>query len=225
MIARKSSLLLLILTFAFGAAGVARADGAAAPGATITFQKVFKSSYPEFVEIKISQSGSGTCDIRQLDEAASPQSFEMGAPLVQKIFSLAAKLHNFQGVDLEVHKRLASLGQKTFTYENGSEKHQVTFNYTLDPTGAELTSLFENISQQETDLSDLTRTMRYDKLGVNDVVERIESHYDGRLLPEPGRFVGPLEKLSADTTYVDVARERARKLADRMRSDTSQATP
>jgi hypothetical protein len=232
MITRKSSLLFLILTFAFARAVVVRTDGAAVPaggpavaGPTITFQKVFKSSYPEFVEIKISQNGSGTCDIRQLDEAASPQTFEMGAPLVQKIFSLAAKLHNFQGVDLEVHKRLASLGQKTFTYENGSEKHELTFNYTLDPTGAELTSLFENISQQETDLSDLTRTMRYDKLGVNDVVERIESHYDGRLLPEPSRFVAPLEKLSADTTYVDVARERARKLADRMRSDNTKATP
>src|SRR5580704_15426072 len=101
MITRKSSLLFLILTFAFARAVVVRTDGAAVPaggpavaGPTITFQKVFKSSY------------------------------------------------------LEVHKRLASLGQKTFTYENGSEKHELTFNYTLDPTGAELTSLFENISQQ-----------------------------------------------------------------------------
>jgi hypothetical protein len=225
MISRKSSLFFLVLAFAFAAVGVARADGASAASATaptITFQKVFKSSYPEFVEIKISQAGSGTCDIRQLDEAASPQACDMGAPLVQRIFSLAAKLHNFQGVDLEVHKRLASLGQKTFTYENGSEKHEVTFNYTLDPTGAELTALFENISQQETDLADLTRTMRYDKLGVN---ERIESHYDGKLLPEPDRFITPLEKLAADKTYVDVARERARKLADRMRSDAPQATP
>jgi hypothetical protein len=197
---------------------------AADSGPTITFRKVFKSSYPEFVEIKVSESGKGTCDIRQLDEDASPQPFQIGAPLVQKIFSLAAKLHDFQGVDLEVHKRLASLGQKTFRYQNGSQDYQVTFNYTLDPAGAELTSLFENLSQQETDLGDLTRTMQYDKLGVNDVVHTIEQHYNDRLFPEPSVFVAPLEKLAADTEYVDIARDRARKLADRIRSESAQAT-
>jgi hypothetical protein len=193
-------------------------------GPTITFEKVFKSSYPEYVEIKVSQSGAGTYDIRQLDEEASPQPFQIDAPLVQRIFSLAGKLHNFQGVDLEVHKRLASLGQKTFRYQNGSEDYQVTFNYTLDPTGTELTTLFENLSQEETDLSDLTRTMQYDRLGVNDVVEHIEEHYNDRILPEPTRFLAALDKLAADSTYIDVARERARKLADRIRTEGSQAT-
>jgi hypothetical protein len=224
----RRRILLLVAALALGAvgAGAAPVDTTAGPlsGPTITFRKIFKSSYPEYVEIKISQSGTGTCDIRQLDEDASPETFQLGAPLVQRIFSLAAKLHNFQGVDLEVHKRLASLGQKTLRYQNGSEDYQVTFNYTLDPTGSELSSIFENISQQETDLSDLTRTMQYDRLGVNDVVQAIESHYDGHLLPEPTRFVAPLEQLAADTQYVDVARERARKLADRIRTESAQAT-
>ena len=48
---------------------------------TVTFRKIFKSSYPEFVEIKVSQSGSGTYDIRQLDEEANPSSFEIGADI------------------------------------------------------------------------------------------------------------------------------------------------
>jgi hypothetical protein len=212
------------LVATFLAAGFCAVPARADAGPTITFRKVFKSSYPEFVEIRVSQSGTGTCDIRQLDEQASPQPIQLGAPLVQKIFSLAAKLHNFQGVDLEVHKRLASLGEKTFRYQNGSQDYQVTFNYTLDPTGTELTNLFENISQQETDLSDLTRTMQYDRLGVNDVVGTIESHYNDHLLPEPTQFVAPLDKLAGDSQYVDVARERARKLADRIRSENAQAT-
>lgn len=212
----------LALLGAFVMAALAHAGSASAP--TITFRKVFKSSYPEFVEITVNQSGSGTCDIRQLDEQPSPQNFQVGAPLAQKIFALAAKLHDFQGVDLEVHKRLASLGQKTFRYQNGSQDYQVTFNYTLDPTGSELTSLFENLSQQETDLSDLTRTMQYDKLGVNDVVQTIESHYNDHVLPEPSQFIAPLEKLASDTQYVDIARDRARKLADRIRNESAQAT-
>ena len=114
---------------------------------------MFKSSYPEFVEIKINQNGAGTFDIRQLDDDASPQPFEIGAPLVQKIFDLAEKLHDFQGVDLEVHRRLANLGDKTFRYEKGGETHETTFNYTLDTTAAQLLSLFEGLSRQETDLA------------------------------------------------------------------------
>jgi hypothetical protein len=221
MMKRTQFLFLLVLLLLTGS--VARSVDTLS-GPTITFEKVFKSSYPEYVEIKVSQSGAGTCDIRQLDEEASPQAFDLGPPLVQRIFSLAAKLHNFQGVDLEVHKRLASLGEKTFRYQNGAQDFKVTFNYTLDPTGTELMSLFENISTQETDLADLKRTMQYDRLGVNDVVQDIESHYNDHLLPEPGRFVPVLDQLSGNTQYVDVARERARKLADRMRSDNSQAT-
>ena len=97
---------------------MARPDAATPPpgGPTITFRKVFKSSYPEFVEIKLDESGKGTCDIRQLSDDASPQPFEISAPIAQKIFALAGSLHNFNGVDLEVHRHIASLGDKTFRY-------------------------------------------------------------------------------------------------------------
>src|SRR6266478_36386 len=99
---------------------------------TVTFRKIFKSSYPEFVEIKVTQRGTGTYDIRQLDDEASPAPFEIGAPLIQRIFELTAKLRNFQGLDLDVHRRIANLGEKTFRYEKAGETHEVKFNYTLD---------------------------------------------------------------------------------------------
>ena len=41
-----------------------RCAGANAANATVTYRKIFKSSYPEYVEIKISDSGTGTFDIR-----------------------------------------------------------------------------------------------------------------------------------------------------------------
>jgi hypothetical protein len=186
--------------------------------AAITFRKVFKSSYPEFVEIKLTQSGTGTYDIRQLDDDPSPQPFDISASLAQKFFDLASKLHDFQGVDLEVHKRLANLGDKTFRYEKGAESHETTFNYTLDMTATELENLFEALSRQETDLSDLQRTMRYDRLGVNDVVLRIQADYDNKQLPEPERFLNLLDQLAADQKFIDIARDRARTLAGRIRS-------
>jgi hypothetical protein len=190
----------------------------AADPATITFRKVFKSSYPEFVEIRVSENGSGTCDIRQLDEDANPQPITIDRSIVRQIFDLAGKLHNFDGIELEMHRRIANLGQKTFRYDRGMESHSVTFNYTLDHSASQLLAIFEDLSRQETDLADLKRTMRYDRLGVNDVLVHIESDYEKKLLPEPEQFLASLDELAADTHFIDIARDRARNLAARIRS-------
>jgi hypothetical protein len=197
-------------------------SGSGAPAenanAEITFRKVFKTSYPEFVEIKINQGGAGTYDIRQLDEDANPQPFEVSAPLAERIFALAAKLNNFQNVDLDVHRRLANLGAKSLLYEKGAEKHETDFNYTLDDTATQLVNIFEGLARQTTDLADLVRTMRYDHLGVNDVMQQIERDYNSKLLPEPERLLPTLDQLAGDEKFIDLARTRARNLAGRIRS-------
>jgi len=209
---------LLALAFLAVAVCPISLSGAPATGATVTFRKVFKTSYPEFVEIKVDESGSGTYDIRQLDEESNPQAMKVSATTAQKIFDLASKLHDFSGIDLEIHRRIANLGEKTFQYNRGGEAHSVTFNYTLDRSAMELLDIFEGISRQQTDLADLVRTMRYDRLGVNDVLVQIQKDYDRKLLPEPSQLLGPLDQLAADTHFIDIARERARNLASRIRA-------
>jgi hypothetical protein len=218
MISRKN-VWISLLVFSLGLPVASSAVASPAPGdATITFRKVFKTSYPEFVEIKVSESGRGTYDIRQLDEEASPQAFEVGAPLARRIFDLAAKLHNFDGVDLEIHHRIANLGQKTFTFERGAEVHRTVFNYTLDDNATQLLGIFEGLTRQQSDLSDLVRAMRYDRLGVNDALRHIEADYDKKLLPEPERLLPSLDQAAADSHFIDIARELARTLAGRIRS-------
>src|SRR5579875_2803351 len=80
-----------------------------AGGATITFRKVFRSSYPEYVEIKVPENGACTADIRQLSDDPSPQPFQLSQSVVQRIFDLAGELHDFNGVSLEIHRRIANL--------------------------------------------------------------------------------------------------------------------
>src|SRR5579875_1583472 len=92
-----------------------------AGGATITFRKVFRSSYPEYVEIKVPENGACTADIRQLSDDPSPQPFQLSQSVVQRIFDLAGELHDFNGVSLEIHRRIANLGEKTFIYQNGEQ--------------------------------------------------------------------------------------------------------
>jgi hypothetical protein len=192
--------------------------GASNSGAAITYRKIFKSSYPEFVEIKVNQNGAATYDIRQLDEQSDPVAFEINPPLVQRIFDLAGKLHNFQGANLDMHRRIANLGEKTFQYTKGSESYEVKFNYTLDDTATQLLNIFEGLSRQETDLSTLQRTMKYDHLGVNDALIQTEMDYNNKIFPEPERLLGVLDQISADDKFVDIARQRARVLASRIRT-------
>jgi hypothetical protein len=185
---------------------------------TIIYRKVFKSSYPEYVQIKVSQNGAATYDIRQLDEESEPVAFQINAPLAQRIFDLASKLHNFQGADLDIHRRIANLGEKTFQYTKGSEIHEVKFNYTLDDSATQLLNIFEGLARQESDLSNLQRVMRYDHLGVNDALVQIETDYNSKTFPEPERLLGALDQVSADDKFIDIARQRARTLASRIRN-------
>jgi hypothetical protein len=186
--------------------------------ATVTYRKVFKTSYPEFVEIKISELGSATYDIRQLDEQPSPQPFEISRALVDRVFQLAAQLHDFNGVNLDVHRRIANLGEKTFRYEKGGEAHEVTFNYTLDGTANQLLDIFEGLGRQQVDMDNLQRAMRYDRLGVNDALLRLEGDYNNKLIPAPERLLPTLDQLASDEKYLDMARQRARGLASRIRN-------
>src|SRR5690242_8867827 len=89
----------------------------AANGATLTYRRIFKNSSPEVIEIKVSEDGPATYDIRQSSEDPAPQPFDIGAPVRAKVFALAGELHNFDRADLDVHRKVADLGQKTFRYE------------------------------------------------------------------------------------------------------------
>jgi hypothetical protein len=214
----KGLLAVFALAMAFAALIATSARATPADEATITYLKVFKSSYPEYTEIKISQSGAATYDIRQLSDASAPQAAQISAPLVTRIFDLAAKLHDFDGIDIEMHHRIANLGQKTFTYQRGAETHSVSFNYTLNGPASQLLVIFDDLARQQTDLSDLQRTMRYDRLGVNDVLLQVEKDYDNKLFLQPDQFLPALDQLAADTHFIDIARERARNLAARIRA-------
>jgi len=185
--------------------------------ATITYRRVFKGSTPEYIEIKVSERKS-TFDIRQLDDAADPESFEVSPVVQKKIFDLAGDLKYFAVDNLDVQKKIANLGQKTFRYENGAEAHETSFNYTLNASATQLMQIFEGLAKQQQDLGLLQRQAKFDRLGVNDALMLFESDLDHRLLPEPERLLPILDQIAADTHFVEIARTRARALAERIRA-------
>ena len=215
----KTSLLrfsiLLVAAFAF----LSEAKAApASSGAKITFKRVFKSSSPEFIQIVVREdSDTATYEIRQLDDDPGSSPFEVSAALRAKMFDLAAQLNHFDGQDLDVHRKIANLGEKTFRWESGSEVHETKFNYTLNSAATQLLQIFEGLARQEEHVDLITRRMKYDRLGINDALLQFETDLNRSLLPEPKRVLPVLDQIAGDPHFVDIARQRARTLAERIR--------
>ncbi len=189
-----------------------------ADAAKLTYRRVFKSSSPEFIEVVVPEDARpGTYDIRQLDEDPSAAPFEISVSLKAHMFELAGRLNNFQGQDLDVHRKIANLGEKTFRWEKGGEVHEVKFNYTLNSAAAQLLQIFEGLARQQEHVMLLTRRMRYDRLGINDALLQFEMDLNHKLLPEPQCALPMLDEIGADSRFVDIARQRARTLAERIR--------
>jgi hypothetical protein len=201
-----------------GAAAATSAAVAPAESAKLTFRRVFKSSSPEFIEIVVPQDGHpATYDIRQLDEDPSASPFEISVGLKAHMFELASQLNYFQGQDLDVHRKIANLGEKTFRWERGATAHEVKFNYTLNSAAAQLLQIFEGLARQQEHVMLLTRRMRYDRLGINDALLQFETDLNHKLLPEPQCALPMLDEIGNDARFVDIARQRARTLAERIR--------
>ena len=204
------------------ASAQARASASAASkpssqNAKITFRRIFQGSSPEYIELCIwDDAKTATYEIRQMDDDPGSAPFEVGEALRSKIFGLTAQLHNFQGQDLDVHRKIANLGEKTFRWEQAGVSHETKFNYTLNPAAAQLLQIFEGLARQQEHYELITRRMRYDRLGIYDALLQFESDLNRGLLPEPGRLVPLLEQIANDPKFVDVARKRAQLLLGRV---------
>lgn len=212
---------LLRLCFLMGAACFLAIQSFAIPApssAKLTFKRVFKSSSPEYIQIAVREdSDTATYEIRQLEEDPGSSPFEVSAALRAKMFDLAAQLNHFQGQDLDVHRKIANLGEKTFRWESGSEAHETKFNYTLNSAATQLLQIFEGLARQQEHVDLISRRMKYDRLGINDALLQFETDLNRSLLPEPKRVLPVLDQIAGDSRFVDIARQRARSLAERIR--------
>jgi hypothetical protein len=196
----------------------ATSSSGSSAAAKLTFRRVFKSSTPEFIEIAVrDDADAATFEIRQLDEDPGASPFEVSGALRAKMFELAGQLNRFQGQDLDVHRKIAYLGEKTFRWEQGTDAHETKFNYTLNSAANQLLQIFEGLARQQELVTLLERRMKYDRLGINDALLQFETDLNRNLLPEPRRALDKLDQIAGDSRFVEIARQRARALAERIR--------
>ena len=179
----------------------------------IVYTKVFPGSEPAYTKIVIERDGAAT-----YQEAADedPEKFKLDAPSTEAIFALAGKLDRF-GRKLESDLKVAKIGEKTYRFEDGPATTEVKYNFSTDLDAQALQDWFERIAQSERTLIDLRRTARFDRLGVHEVLVRLEELWKKKRLVAPDQFLIQLDRVSKNEVYMNMARERATVLAEEFR--------
>jgi hypothetical protein len=187
-------------------------------GAKLTFTKVLKGSLPEYVLVSVDSSGLGTYDGRKLDDPSQPRSLKLSPATTQRLFELAAALDNFRSLDLESHKRVANLGLKTLTYEEGGQKYEAQFNYSLRREAQELTELFEKIAAVEQHIEVLEFAAKYDHLSLPRELLQIQIDLDNKALADPQLMVPALDQIARNPRFLHVAQVRAQDILERLQN-------
>jgi hypothetical protein len=169
--------------------------------------------------ITVDSKGLGTFEGHKLDEAQSPRPLQLSAGTTERIFALAGELHNFQSVDLESHKKVANLGQKTFAYQQGDDVNRVAFNYTENRVALELVDIFEKVTAVEEHISALENEMKYDPLGLSQELLQIQIELNNKSLPDPELLLPTLEKIAHHSRFLHLAQVRAQQIIERIQSN------
>jgi hypothetical protein len=220
MLPRRIRVLLLFLSLVL-AAGIRPAamfpQGAGVP-AKLTYSRTFKGSSPEYIAIIVDAGGSGTYEGRKLDEsqAQGPRPFQLSSGTTERIFDLAGQLHDFQGIQLESRKKVANLGEKTFTYQQGGALNRVVFNYTENRTARDLVDVFESIGIVEQHVAALEFEMKYDPLNLSQELLQIQAELRDKTLTDPQILIPTLEKIAHGSRYLHLAQFRAQEIMDQV---------
>lgn len=200
--------------------GIAAGMAAGADVARVSFTKIFPGSDPAYMAATVDRNGAVTYREAKDEE---PETFQMEPDAVKAIFDLADKLDHFKR-PLESGLKVAKTGDKTFRWENGAEASEAKFNYSLDENARTLQDWFERISESERALMLLRRNIRFDKLGVNEAVLRVDAAWTQKRLVGREQFLPLLDRVAKNETFINLARERAARLAGTMRADSAKGT-
>jgi len=187
----------------------------AAGDARIVFSKSFPGSVPAYVEIRVEKTGAA--EYREDPKDDRPLQFQLTEADAAAIFTLGDKLDHFSR-PLESGLKVAFMGTKTFRYEGDGEPHEAQFNYSEDLEAKTLLDWFERIAETERALIGLETSVRFDKLGVQDAILRVETLRDQKRLVAERQFLPLLDRVVGNESYIHMARARAAALAESIRA-------
>lgn len=142
--------------------------------------------------------------------------FEVSAATRDRVFALAQATEYFAG-DFEFRKHaVADTGRKTLVYRDAQRQSSTTYNWSQNKHIQQLTDLFESIALTQGYARRLAFLRRFDKLGLDAVLKRMEELNQKNFLGELQAIAPVLRQIAADPGVMKLARDRAARLADQV---------
>lgn len=222
------------------------AKGGAAPEhppvPTVTFTLDFPQAMPAHYVIRVESSGKATYRSDAPEDGVDPTTyatpgkppapgdpyglnFTMSAETRERIFTLAAKLNYFRGNFDYTKGRIAASGIKTVVYADPTRHNETRYNWSENPLVEELTRLFQNLAQTVEFGRHLDHMYRYDRLGIDAELRRMEEAAGNNELVELQAIAPSLQRIVDDTAVLHIARLRAEKLLARLRPAAGAPSP
>ena len=215
------SLLFLIVSVAHAQSPdlTPRPPGHVPPSApTVTFTLTWKQARPHYYAIAIESAGRAAYESQSNDPADAAAGdtylfkFVVSEATRTRIFDLARAADYFQGdFDLK-NKRVAFTGAKTLAYADPERHAQTSYNVPTHAAIRQLTEIFQGISNTLECARRLTQTRRYDRLGLDNELKRMESLAKSGMLHEVQAIAPLLLEIASDRNVLHVAQQRARRL-------------
>ena len=185
---------------------------AAAAQDLIHFQRNFPGAVPERFEVSLRSDGAAT----YTEAGEEPLELMVGAAEVAPLFDRAAGLDYFSK-PLASKRRVASTGKKVLRYESrGQVRGEAAFDYSDVREAREVASWFVKLAETQQHLQSLERAYRFDRLGVNDALVRLEQAYERDRVAATGLLVPVLTRIAGHERLVHLARARAQGLLERI---------
>lgn len=193
--------------------------------ATVTFERVWEPITPQKVTITIaadgrtkyiSHSDAKPPDITEADDYKTE--FTVTPACKDKIFRAAKDANYFDG-DFSYKKRVASTGKKTLTYSDLAHHSNTTYDYSEDKAIQGLTNIFDGISNTVEYGRKLEFKHHYDKLGLEDELKGMESAQASHSLAQLQIIASTLESILEDSSVLNIARQRAKRLLAKASSE------
>ncbi len=197
---------------------------AAAEGPRIFFSRFLAGGVPPYVQITLERDGRAVYRETPDDPDDKPIEFRLRRQEVDEIFALVAKVDYFRK-PLESGLKVANMGEKVFRYIDGSEVHEVKFNFSQDPHARLLADWFARMIETEQHYINLERTVRFDKLGVNKVLLQLQTSIEKNRLVAPDQFLPFLDRVAGNDSFLNMARDRAAAIAALIRAGNGKEQP
>jgi len=216
----KTVLLFLFSSFIMPLAAQNMGPDSAAPASAAKIRFAFDYDKLELThyDFEVAENCQGTYTSRSKPD---PQSLEvetlnreikLSPATCTRIFDLAKSANYFSGNFDYTKNKIAFTGKKTLSYSDPARNGSTSFNWSENPAINELAETFQGISTTLEAEPRLRRLRRFDKLGLNAELAKLEQQADSGWLKEIGLISDLLQEIAQDKAIMGLARHRAERL-------------